>query len=133
MELLHKEISERIIKCYYKVYNTLGYGFLEKVYENALSYELRKTGLDVKCQQPINVFYENLIVGTYYADIVVDEKIIIELKAVSNLSTEHEYQLLNYLKATHIELGFMMNFGKEPEYKRKVLMNKLKKNNNNGK
>ncbi|MEI6555618.1 MAG: GxxExxY protein [Paludibacter sp.] len=131
MELLHKEISEKVIKCYYKVYNTLGYGFLEKVYENALSYELQKLGLKVKCQHPIEVFYENMIVGTYYADIVVDEKIIIELKAVSNLSIEHEYQLINYLKATHIELGFMMNFGKQSEYKRKVLMNKYKKLNNN--
>ena len=71
-----------------------------------------------------------MIVGTYFADIIVENKIIIELKAVSNLSIEHEYQLINYLKATHIELGFMMNFGKQPEYKRKVLMNKFKKTNN---
>ena len=79
MELLHKEITEKIIKCFYKVYNTLGYGFLEKVYENALAIELRKIGFEVKCQFPINVYYESEIVGDYYADIIVNNLVIIEL------------------------------------------------------
>ena len=133
MELLHKEITEKIIKCFYKVYNTLGYGFLEKVYENALAIELRKIGFEVKCQFPINVYYESEIVGDYYADIIVNNLVIIELKATKQLDEEHEYQLINYLKATKVELGLLMNFGKEAVYKRKVFMNCNKKllNDNN--
>jgi len=133
MELLHKEITEKIIKCFYKVYNTLGYGFLEKVYENALAIELRKIGFEVKCQFPINVYYESEIVGDYYADIIVNNLVIIELKATKQLDEEHEYQLINYLKATKVELGLLMNFGKEAVYKRKVFMNRNKKllNDNN--
>ena len=127
MDLLHKEITEKIIKCYYKVYNTLGYGFLEKIYENAFALELQQNGLDVKCQFPIKVYYENKIVGEYYADIVVNNLIIIELKASTCLLEEHECQLINYLRATEIELGLLLNFGKEAEYKRKVFMNKYKK------
>jgi GxxExxY protein len=127
MDLLHKEITEKIIKCYYKVYNTLGYGFLEKIYENAFALELQQNGLDVKCQFPIKVYYENKIVGEYYADIIVNNLIIIELKASTCLLEEHECQLINYLRATEIELGLLLNFGKEAEYKRKVFMNKYKK------
>jgi len=127
MDLLHKEITEKIIKCYYKVYNTLGYGFLEKVYENAFALELQQNGLDVKCQFPIKVYYESKIVGEYYADVIVNNLILIELKASACLLEEHECQLLNYLKATEIELGLLLNFGKEAEYKRKVFMNKYKK------
>jgi GxxExxY protein len=127
MDLLHKEITEKIIKAYYKVYNTLGYGFLEKVYENAMAIELRKMGFEVKLQYPIKVFYESEVIGEYYADIVINDIIVIELKASSSLLEEHECQLINYLKATEIELGLLMNFGKEAEYKRKVFMNKYKK------
>jgi len=127
MDLLHKEITEKIIKCYYKIYNTLGYGFLEKVYENAFAQELQQNGLDVKCQFPIKVYYESKIVGEYYADIIVNNLILIELKASAYLLEEHECQLINYLKATEIELGLLLNFGKEAEYKRKVFMNKYKK------
>ena len=127
MDLLHKEITEKIIKCYYKVYNTLGYGFLEKVYENAFALELQQNGLDVKCQFPIKVYYESKIVGEYYADIIVNNLILIELKASAFLLEEHECQIINYLKATEIELGLLLNFGKEAEYKRKVFMNKYKK------
>jgi GxxExxY protein len=127
MDLLHKEISEKIIKSYFKVYNTLGYGFLEKVYENAMAIELRKMGFEVKCQYPITVFYENEIVGEYYADLIVNDIVVVELKASNLLSEEHEFQLINYLKATEIELGLLMNFGKEAEYKRKVFTNKFKK------
>lgn len=127
MELIHKDLSEKIIKCYFKVYNTLGYGFLEKVYENALAFELRKMGFNVQCQQPIRVYYESEIVGEYFADIIVNDLIILELKASSAIQEQHECQILNYLKATDIELGFLFNFGTEAEYKRKVFMNKYKK------
>ncbi len=126
MELLHKDLTEKIINCYYKVYNTLGYGFLEKVYENAFAFELRKAGFDVKCQQPINVYYETELVGEYFADIVVNKIIILELKAASKLQEENELQLLNYLKATKIEVGFLFNFGKNPEFTRKIFLNKNK-------
>lgn len=132
MDLLHKEISEKIIKAYYKVYNTPGYGFLEKVYENAMAIELRKMGLEVKCQYPFTVYYESEIVGEYFADLIVNDIVVIELKASKSLLEEHECQLINYLKATKIELGLLLNFGKEAEYKRKVFMNKFKKINERG-
>ena len=127
MDLLHKEITEKIIKSFYKVYNTLKYGFLEKVYENAMAIELRKMGFDVKCQYPVHVYYDNKIIGEYYADIIVNDIVVIELKATNSILEEHECQLINYLKAAEIELGLLMNFGKEAEYKRKVFMNKNKK------
>jgi GxxExxY protein len=127
MSLLHEDITQKIIKSFYKVYNTLGNGFLEKVYENAMAIELRRNGLEVKCQHPIKVFYESEIVGEYFADIVVNNLVILELKAVNTITVEHECQLTNYLKATEIELGLLMNFGKEAEYIRKVYMNKYKK------
>ena len=118
--LLHKDISDLIIKAFYNVYNTLGYGFLEKVYENAMLIELQKLGLNAKRQVPIKVFYEEELVGEYFADIVVEENIILELKAAENLREEHECQLINYLKATEIEVGLLLNFGKKPQFKRKI-------------
>jgi len=127
MRLLHEQITEKIIKSYFKVYNTLGYGFLEKVYENAMAIELRKNVLEVKCQHPITVLYESEIVGEYFADIIVNGIVVIELKAVKEISEEDECQLINYLKATNIELGLLLNFGKEAEYKRKVFMNVFKR------
>jgi len=99
---------------------------LEKVYENALAIELRKNGLEMKCQYPISVLYESEIVGEYFADIIVNNIVIIELKAAKEISEENECHLINYLKATNIELGLLMNFGKEAEYRRKVFMNKYK-------
>lgn len=124
--MLHEEITDKIIKSYYKVYNTLDFGFLEKVYEHALAIEHKKNGLEVKCQYPITVMYDKTVVGEYFADLIVNNFVVIELKAVKQLAEEHECQLINYLKATHIELGLLMNFGKEPEYKRKIYMNKYK-------
>ena len=129
MELLHKDLSEKIIKCYYKVYNTLGYGFLEKVYENALAIELTKSGLNIQKQQPISVYYDGELIGEYFSDIIVNDIVIIELKASAVLKEENEAQLLNYLRATKIELGFLFNFGTEAEYKRKIYMNKYKHKN----
>ena len=124
----HKEgkyrvVTEGIIKVFYKVYNTLGYGFLEKVYENAIVVELKREGIHAIAQAPIKVLYEGHVVGEYFADILVDDKVIVEIKAVKQLAPEHEAQLLNYLKATNIEVGLLINFGTRPEVKRKILDN----------
>ena len=116
----HKEITEKIIKAYYNVYNTMSFGFLEKVYENAMIIELRKQGLKAVRQKPILVYYDDEIVGEYFADLIVEEKVIIELKAKGKLVEEHEAQLINYLKATDIEVGLLLNFGTKPEFKRKI-------------
>ena len=126
MNLLHKNITDIILKSYYKVYNNLGYGFLEKVYENALLYELRNHSLNCEKQKPIKVYYEQIQVGEYYADIIVNECIILELKATESIAEEHEFQLINYLKATEIEIGLLLNFGKNPEFKRKIFTNNKK-------
>jgi GxxExxY protein len=124
--ILHKELTEKIIGHFYAVYNELGYGFLEKVYQNALFYELRKEGFLVEAQKEIEVFYKEQKVGLYYADIIVNNSIILELKASECIIQEHEFQLLNYLKATNIEVGLLLNFGKIPEFKRKVFSNDKK-------
>jgi len=122
-QYLHKELTSKIINCFYTVYNTLGYGFLEKVYENSLMIELLNNGLQVEKQKPIKVYYDNQLVGEYFADLVVNDQIIIELKASESLCEEHEYQLINYLKATNFELGLLLNFGKKPEIRRKIFSN----------
>ncbi|HSA04398.1 MAG TPA: GxxExxY protein [Tenuifilaceae bacterium] len=122
-DYIHKELSSKIIECFYKVYNKLGYGFLEKVYENALKIELEQSGLIVDKQRPIKVFYDSVIVGEYYADLIVNNLIIIELKAAESICEEHEFQLINYLKATEIEVGLLLNFGKKPEIRRKIFSN----------
>ena len=125
--MLHERITAKIIKAYYKVYNTLGYGFLEKVYENAMRIELQKMGLSVLQQENIKVFYETKEVGDYYADLLVENLVIVELKAVKNICEQHETQLINYLKATKIEVGLLLNFGTSAEFKRKIFHNHLKK------
>ena len=122
----HADLTRQIIGAFFKVYNTLGYGFSEKVYENALVLELRDLGLCAESQKPITVYYRNQEVGQYFADIVVNESIILELKVVERLSDEHEAQLLNYLKATHIEVGLLLNFGPKAEFERKVYDNHRK-------
>jgi GxxExxY protein len=124
---IHSDITGKILKAYFNVYNALGYGFLEKVYENAMIIELRKLGLECEKQKQIDVFYENQNIGLYFADIIVENKVIVELKAAEDLIEEHEVQLVNYLKATDIEVGLLLNFGKEAQYKRKVLSNEFKK------
>lgn len=126
MEYLHTELTEKIIKAFYNVYNLLGYGFLEKVYENALIIELKSMGLECKKQKAIDVFYKGYNVGDYFADIIVENKVIIELKAAEGLVEEHEAQLINYLRATDIEVGLLLNFGKVPQIKRKVFENQFK-------
>lgn len=124
--MLHGEISKIILRAYYNVYNSLGYGFLERVYENSMLIELKELGLKSENQKPIEVFYKREKVGNYFADIIVEGKIILELKACEVMMPEHEAQLLNYLKSTEIEVGLLLNFGKKPEFKRMILENSLK-------
>jgi GxxExxY protein len=123
----YSELSKSIIKAFYNVYNKLWYGFLERVYENAMMIELKKIGLNAEKQKAISVYYDDEQVGEYFADIIVDNKIIVELKAAESLCPEHECQLVNYLKATGIEVGLLFNFGKKPELKRRVLSSDHKK------
>lgn len=124
MAYLHQNITEKIIKAFYKVYNTLGYVFLERVYQKAMLIELGKMGLNCKEEYPIKVYYDEVRVGDYRADIIVENKVIIENKAAENLCEEQEYQLINYLKATEIEIGLLLDFGKKSEFKRKIFTNK---------
>ncbi len=125
-EYLHSELTGKIIKAFYNVYNELGYGFLEKVYEKAMLIELDGLGLECSAQHSIKVYYDGHEVGEYYADILVENKVIIELKSADGLREEHEAQLLNYLRATNVEVGLLLNFGKKPEHKRKLFENRLK-------
>ena len=121
MELVHRELTGQIIGAAFEVYNLLGYGFLEKVYENALIKELQIRGLSFKAQYPIKVKYKGEEVGEYFADIFVDDKVIVELKTGETFNPLHEAQLLNYLKATETEVGLLINFRpKKCEYKRFV-------------
>jgi GxxExxY protein len=122
----HSAVTEKVIGAFFKVYNRLGDGFAEKVYENSLAIELRKLGLQIEQQKSITVYYEEYNVGEYFADILVNGTVILELKAVRHLLDEHEAQLLNYLKATTIEVGLLLNFGSKAEYRRKVYDNELK-------
>ena len=121
MLVKHAELTEKIIAAFYAVYNTLGTGFLEKVYRNALALELTKRGLDAQIEVPIRVYYDGVEVGEYFADLVVQKCVLVELKAVEKVSGEHEAQLLHYLRATDYEVGLLLNFGPEPLVRRKVL------------
>ena len=125
-ELFHKELSKKIINCFYTVYNSLGFGFLEKVYENAMMIELNKQGLVAEKQKPVKVIYSESVVGVYFADIIVEDTIIIELKASEYLIEEHELQLINYLRATNMEIGLLLSFGKNPDFRRKIVSNDRK-------
>lgn len=124
--MLHSDVTEKIIKAFYKVNNTLGFGFLEKVYENAMVIELQKMDCTVSQQKNIKVYYEDEVVGDYYADLLVDDLVIVEIKSSEGLREEHESQLINYLKATEIEVGLLLNFGRKAEFKRKIFTNDRK-------
>jgi GxxExxY protein len=123
-EYIHKELTEKIIGCFYTVYNKLGYGFLEKVYERALVIELEKSGLKVEQQKPIKVYYDKEVIGEFFADLIVDDLIIVEIKSAETICEGHENQLINYLKATCHELGLLLNFGPSPQVKRKIASKK---------
>ena len=122
----HKDVTDLIIRAFYTVYNSLGYGFLEKVYENTMVIELRKLGLKVVPQAPIVVLYDDQEVGQYNADLLAEDAVIVELKATRALASQNEAQLLNYLKATTHEVGLLLNFGPKPEIKRKIYDNERK-------
>jgi len=127
MELLHKELTEAIIKVFYDVYNELGFGFLEKVYQNSLYLELKARGFEVEAQKQIKVHFKGFEVGEYYADLLVNNTIILELKAVEAIVPEFEHQLINYLRGTDKEVGLLLNFGLKPEFRRKIFENSRKK------
>ncbi len=107
-----------IIAAFYSVYNELGYGFLEKVYENALLYELRQRGLHAESQVPIDVLYKGMVVGRFFADILVENEIIIEIKVSDAITDQHKSQIINYLKSTGKRLGLILSFGSEAKFKR---------------
>ena len=117
---MYKDLSDKVIKCFYNVYDELGGGFLESVYEKSLKIELEDMGRASENQKSVDVYYKNKLVGDFRADIVAEEKILIEIKAVSRLLPLHEAQLLNYLKATGIRIGLLVNFGERLEFRRKI-------------
>ncbi len=124
MVLLHSDITEKIIGCFYQVYNELGFGFLEKVYENALLIEFLECGLLCVQQAGIKVYYREKEIGNYFADILVDNKVIVEVKAgKGEILREHQTQLFNYLKATNFEVGLILHFGEKPSFKRIMFSN----------
>lgn len=117
---MYKDITERIIRCFYNVHDELGGGFLESVYEKAVLFELKGAGLKAEAQRVLTVKYKGEVVGEFKPDIVVEDRIILEIKAVGNLVPEHEAQLINYLKATGIKLGILVNFGDKLEFQRRI-------------
>ncbi|NHM03654.1 GxxExxY protein [Flavobacterium celericrescens] len=123
----HQELTKSIIGIYYNVYNELGFGFLEKVYHKALVIELKRNGYKIDSEKKVNVYYKNEVVGEYIPDIIINDAVIVELKCVEYLTDIHENQLLNYLKATECEVGLILNFGKDPQFIRKIFTNDLKK------
>lgn len=126
MVFKHTDATELVIKAFYRVYGTLGYGFLEKVYGNAMVIEMRRLGLDVVQEERIAVYYDGEVMGEYFADLLAADAAIVGLKAVRGLLEEHEAQMLNYLKATPYEVGLLPNFGPKPEIKRKAFDNSRK-------
>lgn len=118
--LKHKELSEKIIAAAYAVHKELGQGFVEKIYKNALEIELRENSIKCNSEVPLNVSYHGQVIGDYFADLVVDNKIIVEIKAVSDLMPAHEVQLVNYLKATGLQVGLLINFGQSVKVKRRI-------------
>jgi GxxExxY protein len=120
------DTTKLLLRAFYDVYNKLGYGFLERVYENSMAIAARKLGVRVVQQAPIRIHFGGELVGEYAADLLANDSVIVELKAVRVLAEEHEAQLLNYLKATPYEVGLLLNFGPEPEYRRRILDNNRK-------
>lgn len=127
-DYLFKEETDGIIAAFYDVYNTLGYGFFERVYQNALYQELKRRGFKCEAQYKVKVYFKGQEIGEYFADILVNNHIILELKAVDSICNEHELQLINYLKATEIEVGLLLNFGEKPQVRRKLFTNDRKNN-----
>ena len=127
MEILHKELTDKIIDAFYDVYDELGYGYLERVYQNSLYLELTERGHKVEAQKEIKIYYRGREVGLYYADLIVDDLILLELKAAETIIEAHEAQVINYLRGTDKEVGYVLNFGPKPEFSRKIYTNDRKK------
>ena len=125
-DLISKELIDIILTQFYRVYNDLGYGFLERVYQNALYFALTNEGLKCEVEKPIKVYHDGHVVGDYRADLLVEDCVILELKACEDINPAHEAQLINYLKATEIEVGYLLNFGKKAKFSRKVYSNNRK-------
>ena len=125
--MIDEELTGKIISAFYSVYNTLGHGFIESIYHNAMIIEMVKRGLSVEIEKPITVYYGANVVGTFEADLVVEHRVIVELKAKEKLVPAHEAQLTNYLRATDMEIGLLFNFGKSAEIKRKLFENQFKR------
>ena len=125
-DLISKELIDIILTQFYRVYNDLGYGFLERVYQNALYFALTSEGLKCEVEKPIKVFHDGHVVGDYRADLLVEDCVILELKACEEINPAHEAQLINYLKATEIEVGYLLNFGKKAKFSRKEYSNNRK-------
>ncbi len=122
MILYHKDLTKTIIKCFYEVHNILGPGYLESIYQNALTIEFKRKGLNYSTERTVEIFFRNEKVGEHRLDLIVENKVIVELKAVAEIHPSHEAQVLSYLKATGLKVALLVNFGKEKvEYKRFVL------------
>ena len=129
MKFPHQELTKSIIGIFYDVYNEMGHGFLEKVYQNAMIVELQSRGFEIESQKRINVYYKRTIVGEYIPDIIVNNSVIVELKCVEYINESHQAQLINYLKSTECEVGLLLNFGNDPQFLRKIYTNDIKKRN----
>ena len=122
----HQEVTEKVIGVYYEVYNELGHGFLESVYEQAMLIALSEAGLHVARQLPITVHFRGQVVGEFRADSVVNNQVIVEIKAARTIESAYEAQIMHYLRATDVEIGLLMNFGPKPEFKRFIFDNERK-------
>ena len=129
MKFPHQELTKSIIGIFYDVYNEMGHGFLEKVYQNAMIVELQSRGFEIESQKRINVYYKRTIVGEYIPDIIVNNSVIVELKCVEYINESHQAQLINYLKSTECEVGLLLNFGNDPQFLRKIYTNDINKIN----
>lgn len=118
MEFKHGEITEKVLRVFYDVYNELGHGFLESVYRGAMEIALREKGLRVQSEVPIRVWFRGKLVGDFRVDLLVEDAVILELKAARGMGSSHEAQALNYLRASEFEVGMLLNFGRKPEFKR---------------
>lgn len=126
VSLKHSEITDKIIGIFYDVYNELGYGFLESTYSRAMVIALRQSGLSAESEVPVPVWFRGEKIGQYFADILAEEKVILELKCARNLESAHEAQLLHYLRATQVEVGLLLNFGLRPQFRRLLFDNDRK-------
>lgn len=127
--LKHRELTERIIGVFFEVYNELGHGFLESVYEEAMALALFQSGLRIERQAPLPVWFRGQRIGDFFADLVVEQSVILELKASSGIDSAHEAQLLHYLRSTEMEVGLLLNFGPKAQFKRMIFENSRKQRN----